>query len=127
MALEDDIATIRLIIADLDDSAEGQLFTDVELEKFLTLSSGSVRLAAADALEAIASSELLVSKKIRTQDLQTDGPAVAAELRRMAATQRDLYRQEDDSWDGFDVVSTVGVRQRPEHTNYFGTDEFWGL
>ena len=38
----------------------------------------------AAALRTIAASEVLVSKKIRTQDLQTDGPAVAAELRALA-------------------------------------------
>lgn len=118
---------MRLIIADLD--PEEQLFTGEQLESFLTLAGGNIRLASADALEAIAASELLVSKKIRTQDLSTDGPAVAAELRKMAATQRELAAQElaaeDADWDGFDVVDSFS-RRRPEHTNRV-LDELWGL
>ena len=35
-------------------------------------------------LRTIAASEVLVSKKIQSQDLSTDGPAVSAELRALA-------------------------------------------
>ena len=119
---------LRTIITDLGEGDE-QLFSDYQLEAFLTLNNGAVRLAAADALDTIATSEVLVSKKIRTQDLQTDGPAVAAELRAQARNQRDLARRDlDDAnlFDGFDVIDTVAPARRPEHTNREYVDA-WGL
>lgn len=94
------VGQVRLLIADVDTS--DQLISDTQLEGYLTLNDGSVRRAAADALEAIAASEVLVSKRIRTQDLQTDGPAVAKVLREQAATFRALA---DDAEGGFvDVI-----------------------
>lgn len=76
---------IRLLIADVDDDP---LIDDEQLAGYLALNDDSVRRAAADALDAIADSETLVSKKIRTQDLQTDGPATATSLRAHAARLR---------------------------------------
>lgn len=82
-----DIGLVRLLCTDVDTAAP--LFTDAQIQAFLTL-EGSARLAAAVALETIASSEALVSKKIRTADgLSTDGPAVAAELRARAKGLRE--------------------------------------
>jgi hypothetical protein len=48
----------------------------------------SVKRAAAAALETIASNEALVQKKIKSLDLQTDGPAVAKSLREHASQLR---------------------------------------
>ena len=89
---------VRLLIADIDETA--LLFTDAQISAFLTLESANVRLAAAQALDTMASSEALVSKKIKTQDLQTDGPAVAEELRKRAEA---LRKQTDD------IDPTTGV------------------
>lgn len=115
------LADIRLLIADV---GTPPLITDGQIEGAYDAESGSNLLAAARLLEAIAVSEVLVSKKIRTQDLTTDGAAVSAELRALARQFRDRARDEDDAWDGFDVVSTVAHgRRRPEHTN----DTVWGL
>lgn len=86
-----DLGQVRLLIADVDES--NLLFTDAQITAFLTLNSGSVRRAAAQALDVIAGSEAMVSKKIRSQDLSTDGPAVADALRKQAA---ELRRQEDN-------------------------------
>lgn len=47
-----------------------------------------VKLAAADLLDQIAVSEVMVSKKISTQDLSTDGTAVSKELREHAKRLR---------------------------------------
>lgn len=80
-----DISTVRLLISDLDDPP---IFSDDEITAFLTLEGDAVKLAAAQALDAIASNEALVSKRIRTLDLQTDGPAVAKELRAHATALR---------------------------------------
>ena len=83
---------------------------DAYLELNLVAGVPNVRLAAADALEAIAVSEVLVSKKIRTNDLTTDGPAVSAELRALAKQLRDRAEREidaADAYDGFDLVGTL--------------------
>lgn len=96
-----DVGMVRLLITDLD--AAAPLFTDDQITAFLTLEGSDVRYAAAQALDTIASSEVLVSKKIRTQDLQTDGPAVSADLRARAS---ELRRQSDEGTGdaGFSVV-----------------------
>lgn len=112
------IRRTRHLVADLDDA--NKVLTDYQYETFLDLNDGNIRRAAADALDAIAVSELLVSKVIRTQDLQTDGAKVAAELR---ARAKDLRAQADAAdeqadWFGFDVAyPPLGGRSRPEHTN----------
>lgn len=121
------ITLVRQLIADTDPG--GQLLTDEQLGALLTLNTGSARLAAADALETIAASEVLISKKIRTQDLATDGPAVAKALMDLAASLRRRARElgEDPAAtveEFFDIVPTTGhSRRRPEHINH----EVWGL
>ena len=52
-----------------------------------------VKRAAADIIDALANNEALVLKKIKTEDLQTDGPATANALR---AGARALRQQADD-------------------------------
>lgn len=108
------IRAVRLLIADTDPAR--QILADLDVEDFLTLQGADpadtatplrlVRLAAADALDAIATSEALVSKAIRTQDLATDGPKLAKELRERAAGLRALVAEADAAADGgfFDVV-----------------------
>lgn len=115
-----DIAYVRDLTADLDPT--NWLLSDELIQRLLTREPDH-RLAAARALDIIAASEVLVSKKIRTQDLSTDGPAVAAALRAQAAALRDEVTAEGEEWDGFDVVPTVTGTLRPEHT---GT-QVWGL
>lgn len=121
MATTEQIATVRLLIADTDPA--NQLLTDNQLTSLLKLNGDDERLAAADALETIAVSEVLVSKKIRTQDLQTDGPAVSAELRQLAKRLRDQVAG-GESYDGFDTADVLAGTCRPERTDY---PEVWGL
>lgn len=80
------LGQVRLLTADLDPAAP--LLTDEMLQGYLALHQDNPYRAAADALDAMATSEVLLSKKIRTQDISTDGPAVAAELRKQAAYLR---------------------------------------
>lgn len=99
------IGRVRLLATDLDEVTP--LFSDAQIEALLDLEGGRVRRAAAQALDTIASSEALVSKRIRTLDLSTDGPAVAKELRERA---RGLRQQDDDATDddepwGLDIVN----------------------
>ena len=79
------LGKVRLLILDTSDVPADRLFDDAQLDAFLDMAGHSVKRTAAMALRTVALSEALLSKKIRTQDLQTDGPAVAAELRAQAA------------------------------------------
>jgi hypothetical protein len=118
--LASDIGKIRLLTTDVDEAFP--LHTDAELGAFLALEGGNVKRAAAASLEAIAASETLVSKKITTQDLSTDGPAVAKDLREAAK----LLRGQADDADaaagaaeddyGFDFVHVNG----PSPWSYWG-------
>lgn len=78
------VGQVRLLI----DDADANVFSDLELATFLNLNGGSVLKAAAQALLMVAGSEVRLAKKITSQDLQTDGPAVAAELRAQAKQLR---------------------------------------
>lgn len=89
---------VRLLIADLDEG-ENQIFTDDQLEGFLSITSQSVKRSAADALDAIATSEALISKVITTQDRSSDGRAVADALRKHSAALRDRAKEEEDAED----------------------------
>jgi hypothetical protein len=97
-----DIGIVRLLITDVDE--DNLLFDDAQITAFLTL-EGGVKLAAAAALDAIARSEALVSKVIRTQDLATDGAKLATELRASASELRRQVKDGDaDDDSGFVVV-----------------------
>lgn len=117
MAFDTATAQVRLLIADLD--VANQVLTDDQVNGYLALNGvtdpslteprGSIKRAAADALAAIATSEVLLSKVIRTGDgLSTDGAKVAAELRAQAAglrAQAELDDAQDaQSSDTFGVV-----------------------
>lgn len=82
---------VRLMIADTDTGL--YVFENEELDALLSLSVENVRYAAADALEIMARSEVMISKRIKILDLTTDGPAVAKELRESAKA---LRAQADD-------------------------------
>lgn len=97
-----DLGKVRLLIADVDETSP--TLDDSQITAFLTMES-DVKLAAAAALDTIARSEALVSKVIRTQDLQTDGTKLAAELRASASELRRQVRDGDADVDGdFEVV-----------------------
>lgn len=110
--MDNAIAQIRALIADLGDPP---LLVDETLRAYLTLNgyaeeprASAVFRSAADALEAIAVSEVLISKKITTQDLSTDGPAVARELRELAAQFRRRAAEEDATNNGgFQVIDSM--------------------
>lgn len=106
---------VRLLINDVD--REHAVFTDAEIDAFLTMAARAYKLAAAQALDTIADNEALTSKVIRTQDLQTDGPKVADSLRKRAQSLRDQHDADlEDDGGFFDIVDpSPGVW--PEHSN----------
>ena len=119
---------VRLLIADL---STPPIMDDAMLEGYLgmhgyvggdtaSIERPGIWRAAADALDAIATSEALTSKKIRTQDLSTDGPAVAAELRKQAAALRGKADQADAESDSFFEIIPFCHPSGPE-----GTEARW--
>lgn len=90
------VGQIRLLIADVD-TGENQIFSDDQLEGYLSITHQSVKRAAADALDAIASSEALTSKVIQTQDRSVDGSKTADALRKHANALRARAKEEEDA------------------------------
>lgn len=66
-----------------------------------------VRLAAADCLDAVATSQALIQKRIKLLDLETDGPALAKSLRDHAAALRKLVFDPGMSEADFDIIEQV--------------------
>lgn len=113
-----EVDQVRLLISDVDE--DNALFTDDQIGVFLDLEVG-VKRAAAAALDTIASSEVLVSKKIRTMDRETDGPAVADALRKHATALRLQADAEDELTDSFFyITSFTPARVEGEERYYDG-------
>lgn len=93
---------VRLLITDpyVDgDTSDAQVFTDDQVDAFLTMEGSNVYRAAAMALETIAVDQALVLKVIRTLDVQTDGAKVADSLLKRAAALRQRADDDADSAD----------------------------
>lgn len=118
MAVLTDNDRVRVLINDYRPDDPGNVvFTDTEIQVFLDLEDGSVKRAAAQALDVIADDEALTSKAIRTQDLQTDGPKVADSLRKRATSLRE--QADDDEGGFFQIVNPVGAcTHAPELTEH---------
>lgn len=120
--LTSSVGRVRKYVPDLvllddpkDPTAEPQYyFSDDEISGFIaeytdasdrpTISQ--VKRAAADIIDALANNEALVLKKIKTEDLETDGPATANALRAGAKALRAQADEEDannEPW-FFDVI-----------------------
>lgn len=111
MAFTYNVATdrgkVRLLCTDTD--AAYPLFEDDEIDYFLVLMSNNHLRAAAVALLTIAAQEVLLMKRIRLLDLQTDGPAEAAALRELAAMYQEKADLQEDATIGgaFDYTELV--------------------
>lgn len=122
----DNRAMVRLLIAA---PAANEVFTEAQIDQFLTLEGGVLKLAAARALSVIATNEALVSKVIKDGDLSTDGAKLAAELRAQAKELRDSYAAEladtDDS-SYFGIANFGTPAARPEFTERPSSPGYWG-
>lgn len=105
---------VRALVPDIEkvpnpnrpfDSAE-YLFSDEHLLALLELNSGNVRLAAADACEALGTSEGYIAKVIKTEDLATDGAKLMQAFLARAKQLR-AYALDEDALDGVDGFDTV--------------------
>lgn len=105
----DDITVMRLLLNDVDKATA--VFSDDELNVFLVLEGGAVKLAAAQAIDTNADNEALASKVLRTQDLATDGAKPAQSLHARAEQLRGQHFSslEDGGYFGIvDVDSGFG-------------------
>ena len=112
---------VRSLYGDMTPDDQGNfLFSDEVIDGWLTLAGGSAYRAAAIALRALAADQAYLLKVVRTDDLQVDGRAVAAELRQLADDYDQRAREEDTEGDGtFDIVA-IGKRSlcRPKATTW---------
>lgn len=111
--LDDNLGLLTFLAAPADGAAiavgyHHTLLSDDDLETFLALQTGDVRLAAAMALDTIATNEALVQKRIKLLDITTDGPAVAKSLREHAAQLRE-EADGDDAFDWAEMVTTTSA------------------
>lgn len=84
------IGEVRLLISDV---TTPYIFSDAEIQAFLSVRKDNVTRAAATALMALANNEALLLKYVRTDDLTVDGVKGATELRLQA---RQLEQQADN-------------------------------
>ena len=116
-----DVEKVRLLIPDNEAVFDGEyMFTDTEIEAYLEVANQNILRAASYALLAVASSEAIISKIIKTQDLSTNGAAVADALRLTAKQLADRADKEDELAGEFYLnVVDYGVGQnRPELTEW---------
>lgn len=110
------VGMVRLLLNDVDEGTA--VFSDDEIGMFLALEGQSIKRAAAQAIDTNASDQALAMKVLKTQDLSTDGAAVAKALREHAdrlRAQADVADEDDAFF--FDVVDVTGPAYGPEHTN----------
>lgn len=112
-----DIGRVRALVPDVeqtDFSGAGvpeYIFSDAHLTALVATSRGTgnprILRAAASAIRAIAVSEGLISKVIKTEDLQTDGAKLASALLGAARQLEDTAQEEEEDDEdryGFAVV-----------------------
>jgi hypothetical protein len=117
------VQQVRKLIPDTEAVYDGEtLFTDGDIEDYLTLGAGSALRAAGFAIIAISNSEAMISKVIKTQDLSTNGAAVAEQLRKSAEVLFDRADREESIANEF-YIDTVDYAEgwqyaRPELTEW---------
>lgn len=111
------IGQVRLLIPDVEQldnlanpsAADAYIFNDSQIQAFLSMNKDNVKRAAAQAKLALATSEALINKVIKSYDFSTDGAKLGAELRAQAdQLQKDADRDElYDSYDIFTIVTPI--------------------
>lgn len=113
------VQVVRYLIPDVeqvdweDTGQSSYLFSDDHIRAFLDVNDGNAKLAAADAVEALATSEALISKVIRTEDLQTDGAKTAQALLARARQLRDSATPDPNAPQDFFEIVPFSTRRCP--------------
>ena len=102
MATEAQRTQIRLLIPDNQDE---QVFTDDEIDAFFDL-EGDVRRAAAQAMDTIANSDIMIYRHVEIMDVIVDAVSAGKELRYRA----DVLRKQAAAKDEWTSVSFHDVR-----------------
>lgn len=114
-----DVQKVRALIPDTEAAFDGEtMFSNEDIETYLEVAGGSVLRAAAYAVYAIATSEALISKIIRTQDLSTNGAGVAEALHKKAEALAKRADAEEASGDVYYNIVDFGWDERPELTEW---------
>lgn len=113
---------VRLYIPDRIEASA--VFNDDEIDAFLGVYSGepgAIYLAAADALEVIATDEALVLKVINSNGISTNGASLANSLLQRSARLREKGEAIlDDDFCGFDIAENA---DNPAQASEFLTKE----
>nr|DAK19059.1 MAG TPA: hypothetical protein [Caudoviricetes sp.] len=80
------------------------LFADEEIEALLAVNSGNVKLAAADACDAIGMDKALQLLVLKTDDKQTDGAKLLSAIVGRAKQLRVQAREDEENNLCFDIV-----------------------
>lgn len=80
------------------------LFADEEIEALLAVNSGNIKLAAADACDAIGMDKALQLLVLKTDDKQTDGAKLLSAIVGRARQLRAQAREDEENNLCFDVV-----------------------
>lgn len=80
------------------------LFTDEEIEALLAINGGNVKLAAADACDAIGTDKALQLLVLKTDDKQTDGAKLLSAFVGRARQLRAQAKEDEENSLCFDVV-----------------------
>ena len=102
MAFTYDVSTsvgkVRMLIPDRVE--ENAVFTDEEIDAYLSMNDSNVRRAAAEMLETIASDEAMTLKVISTLDLTTNGASTSASILERAKLLRQNADDDDAAEEG---------------------------
>lgn len=109
-----DIGRIRRTLGKMERSASTAVYTDEEIQSYLTDEGSNWRLAAAAALEDLASDQTLILQVMSDAGYSVNGATMAADLRKRAdalrqqvidGTTGDLIAA-DTNDSGFDIAET---------------------
>lgn len=96
--------------------ANDRVLSSAQLQTLIDMNGGALRLAAADALDIVASDRVLALGVVDTPEVKVDGAKVSAELRARAVMLREQYYELDVDDGGFLVVDFVPYPRPPELT-----------
>lgn len=107
-----DIGKVRTLTGDtyevMPNGQPGLFMSDDELTAILGIEGSSIKLAAATALEVMATKHASIMQRIKTLDLQTDGPAVSkALLERAKSLREEIAMAELEAGDGFEMIEMM--------------------
>lgn len=108
------VGQVRLLIPDVEQLGDlanpvapvAYIFSDAQIQAFLSIAKNNIKRAAAEAKMVLATSETLIQKVIKAADLSTDGAKLGAEIRAQANDLRAQADQDDliDNYDSFEII-----------------------